>query len=393
MAKKAKAKGDGGVQKKAEPPKPRPLAIVIPKEAGVKGNKNPLGWTPGETRKDQKVDCVGDGESIDDWLNANAAAAGKTQEQWLKDAVGNINKQGGWMKDVPAMNNSADVKGVLDGLYADGARTHGSEGHTRAYNDKVWPMWKAAGAKHDSPWQYQSSMYEYTGKTKMQRTWDPALKSWVDVEVPVINYVDPNKVPFLVRSDAPTGSIFKATYNGKSTYLMVADAGTNKAEMSSAALKALGIEGNPNAIPAVNGKPPKVDLQYLGMGDKSKLPTADSIKKDGERLEKELADKKAEQEKKKPDPKGKGKHADAQKQGGAFYLAEVLDHGVVAGENKLLVAVAHPSCLHSGGKPVCTGSNGIFVGVEQSPLAGEDDKTEDDYYIKKGTGDQTILMT
>src|SRR5215468_6967158 len=62
-------------------------------------------------------------------------------------------------------------------------------------------------------------------------------------------------------------------------------------------------------------------------------------------------------------------------QAAAFTLDNAPDHGVVAGPNQLLVAVAHPSCLHSGGQPVVSGSSSIFVGPEQAPLAGHGDRT------------------
>jgi hypothetical protein len=89
------------------------------------------------------------------------------------------------------------------------------------------------------------------------------------------------------------------------------------------------------------------------------------------------AKKKADEQKAK---KGKkGEQASAQTQGGAFYLAQVEDHRVRAGKDELLVAVANPSCLHSGGQPVCTGSGSIFVGPSKSPLAGEGDETRDGF--------------
>src|SRR5690606_19778807 len=158
-------------------------------------------------------------------------------------------------------------------------------------------------------------------------------------------------------------------------------------EMSPAALKALGIEGNAQYIANVKGKQPTVSLQYLGKGDTSKLPTAESIQKDGAALEQKLAQKKAEEaEKAKQKAKGKGKQASAQQQGGGFFLADVFGHGVVAGEDQLLVAAADPSGVHSGGQAVCTGSPRIFIGPQQASLSGEGDLTEDVYFIKKGTG-------
>lgn len=376
MAKKKK-------KAQAEAPKIRPLALVIPAKTGVQGDRTKLGWQQGEERSNQKVDGDGDGQSIDDWLAANAAKANTTTDQWLKGAVDNIRDKGGWMSDVPDLKTSDDVKGLLDGLYAR---------DSDAYNNKIWPMWKAAGAKHDSPWQYKTSLREYLGKTKQEKVWDPSLKSWVTVESPEMKYVDASTVPYLVRNDAPVGSIFKASYKDAKgamheAYLVVADHGTNKAEMSPAALSALGIKGSANDVPDMG-----VKLQYLGQGDTSKLPTAESVKKDGERLEGEWKKKQEEEAAKKKAKKQPGKRADAQKQGGAFFLAEVPDHRVVAGENQLLVAVENAACKHNGGQPVCTGSQGILVGVDQSPLAGEGDKTQDQLVIRKGTGDQTILM-
>ena len=144
----------------------------------------------------------------------------------------------------------------------------------------------------------------------------------------------------------------------------------------------------------------QVSLQYLGQGDTSKLPTATTVAAEGKKLEDALP-KKPEAAKEAPakaapakaaPAKGKGGKKTAEVQGGAFYMAEVPNHGVVAGANQLLVAIAHPDCRHSGGEPVVTGSPGVFVGREQSPLAGEGDETADSLTIKKGTGTPTVIV-
>lgn len=401
MAKKATPKTDAKAapkkgakkSKKGEakaPPKPRPLALVIPKTVGVFSDRVKNKWTPGQKKTDQEIGGDGDGDPIDRWIKANADKAGKSEADWLAGATKNIRAHGGWMADVPDLKSGTDVKGLLDGIYAQGDRT-GED----VYNTKIWPMWKAAGAKHDSPWQYKTSLRAYTGKTEQERIYDLSQKSWVDTEAPIMQYVDPNTFPYVVRNDAPVGSIFKITYVDTnkvthSTYAMVADHGTNRAEMSQASLNNLGIKGSPNGI----SSPGTVSLEYLGMGDLSSMPTAATVARDGAKLEKELEAERAKKKDAAPKkPPGKKKTADAQKQGGAYYLAEVSDHGVMAGVNQLLVAVADPTCLHSGGEAVVTGSRGIFVGKAKSPLAGEGDKTNDALAIKKGTGDQTIIMT
>jgi hypothetical protein len=81
-----------------------------------------------------------------------------------------------------------------------------------------------------------------------------------------------------------------------------------------------------------------------------------------------------------------------QAQEGPLYLAQGPNLGVRAGRGQLLVAVAHASTLHSGGQPVVTGSQSIFVGPDQSPLAGRGDRTQDGYLIRDRTDDQ-IYMT
>ena len=131
--------------KKEEPPKVRPLALVIPAKVGVQDDSTSVGWDEGEKRTGQKVDGDGDGEAIDSWLNSNAAKSNTTQQGWLDQAVKNMHAKGEgggsaeWMKDVPDLKSSGDVKGLLDGLYARFPK--GND----AYTDKVWPMWKAAG--------------------------------------------------------------------------------------------------------------------------------------------------------------------------------------------------------------------------------------------------------
>lgn len=386
----AASKGKGKGKGKQEPPKPRPLAIVIPQKVGVFGDRVKNKWTPGEKKTDQAVGGDGDGDPVDRWIKENADKAKLSESDWLAKATKNIRAQGGWMKDIPDLKSSSDVKGLLDGIYAQGDRDHED-----VYNTKIWPMWKAAGAKHDSPWQYKTSLRSYTGKTEKERIFDLSQKSWVDTDAPVMQYVDPKTFPYIVRNDAPIGSIFKVTWVdpkkvSHSTYAMVADHGTNRAEMSQATLDNLGIKGSPDGILS----PGPVSLEYLGQGDLSSMPTAATVARDGAKLEKALEDERAKAKDAAPKkPPGKRRTADAQKQGGKFYLAEVKDHGVFAGQNQLLVAIADPTCLHSGGAAVATGSNGIFVGTTKSPLAGEGDKTTDALAIKKGTGDPTIIMT
>jgi hypothetical protein len=401
----AKGKGDKAAPKKDEgkakaPAKARALALVIPAKAGTIIPPRDNDWKVGEVKEDQKVDGEGDGLAIQKWLDANATASGKTSEKFLQDAVSNINAAGKasgdeFQQNVPSMKTAGELKGFLDGVYA--AYPKG----TSAYN-KIYDMWKVSGAKYDVPWQYQTSFRNYTGRTESEKIWDPEQKSWVDATAPVMEYVDPKTVPYLVRNDAPIGSIFKATYIDKlgthTAYLVVAETGTNRAEMSEAGLSALGIKGNANAVPTGS----KVSLQYLGQGDTSKLPTAASVKSDGEKLEaawnkspekaaQDAEAKKKAEEKAKAAPKGKGKKT-AQVQGGAYYMAEVPNHGVVAGRNQLLVAIAHPDCKHSGGQPVVTGSPGVFVGREISPIAGEGDETADELAIKKGTGAPSVIV-
>ncbi len=388
---KAKAASKGKEPAKAkEPPKPKPLALVVPAKAGVIRAARKNGWEVGDEKAGQAVDGDGDGLPVDQWIDANAKALGKTREKFLSDAVANIRAAGkangnDFQQSVPDMKTSSDLKGFLDGVYARYPKNND------AY-DRIYGMWKVSGAKYDKSWQYPTSLHEYTGKTEAERIWDPQEKSWVDSTAPVMAHVNPKTFPFLVRNDAPLGSVFKATYVdakkvAHTAYLMVADTGTNRAEMSDAAMSQLHINGNTNSVP--DGA--TVSLQYLGEGDVSKLPTPESLAADGKRLEDAYKAKKAAPAKA-PPAKGKGGKKTAQVQGGAYYMATVPNHGVVSGRNQLLVAVAHPDCRHSGDQAVVTGSAGVFVGREQSPLAREGDETADALTIKKGTGDQTVIV-
>lgn len=81
----------------------------------------------------------------------------------------------------------------------------------------------------------------------------------------------------------------------------------------------------------------------------------------------------------------------AQAQEAALHLASGPNYGVHIGEAQLVAAVAHPTCLHSGGQPVITGSSTIFVGPDQAPLAGHGDKTQDGFCIQDRNNDNVFM--
>lgn len=79
-------------------------------------------------------------------------------------------------------------------------------------------------------------------------------------------------------------------------------------------------------------------------------------------------------------------------QDAALHLETGPDYGVRVGEAQQVCAVAHPSCLHSGGQPVITGSSTIFVGPDQVPLAGHGDRTADGHSIHDRTDDHVYMV-
>ena len=349
--------------------------------------KKKVALVMGTQKRHRKVDIDGDGRSVDEWVKKNAALAGKSEQEWLNGLSDNINASS-WAKQegrVPQMNDADDLRGVIDGVY--GAHSGAKHGGS----DQLFSMMKAGGARFDPSWQYKTSLKKDTGQTEQRKVYDFSKKSWVVKDVPVIEYLSPNRA-YLV-GNFPVGSIVQVTNDttGQNACMIVGDTGTSKAEMSAGGANAANIPINGREIPTTNTT---ATLTYLGQASNPLDPEA--VRSDCERLQAEYqqrqeeAKKKAEEAKKK---KAKGKQAQNQTQGGAHYLAQVVDHGVHAGTDQLLVAVADPSCLHDGEQPVCTGSNRIVVGVAQSPLAGEGDLTKDGFVIRKGTGDQTIEMT
>jgi hypothetical protein len=337
----------------------------------------------GMTKSHLKVDIDGDGRDPRAWAKANAIFAGQSDQQWLNQLSNNINKSS-WAQqegNVPQMNNGDDLQGVIDGVYD----AHANDYH--GGSDQLFSMFKAGGAKFDPSWQYKTTVSKDTGKTEQRRVWDFSKQAWVVKDMPVREYLNP-LLPYTV-GNFPPGSIVqvKNDSTGQLACGVVGDTGTNKAEMSPGMAMGAGVPINAHEIPTTNTT---ASITYLGQSSQA-FPTDESVRSDCARLQKEWQQKQDEQKAKQK--KGKGKQAENQTQGGAFYLAQVVDHGVYGGSDQLPLAVAHPSCLHSGGQPVCTGSGSIRIGVAQSPAAGEGDLTQDGYVIRKGTGDQTIEIT
>ena len=334
----------------------------------------------GEVRKHKELRTDGDGKPIDRWLQKNADLAGKSQQQWLDDAVGNLKAKGYSVPD--KLNGADDVKGYLDGYYDkyQGAHNGGS--------DRIWQMWKDAGAKYDSSWQYKTSLHRDTGEKKDEKVWDLNEKAWVIKKMPVREELDPDKIPYVV-SNLPKGTIVRVQVgDNPAACAIVGDHGTNELESSPKLLQDAGVPLNKLDYPG--GANAYGNYTVLGKSTEE-FPTADGIRKDCESQYQEYLKQQAEKQKKADQKKKSGKHAEAQQQGGVFYLAEAPTHNVAAGADKLLVAVAHPECLHSGNQPVCTGSGTIVVGVDQSPLAREGDLTKDGFVIRKGTGNPNIV--
>jgi hypothetical protein len=335
----------------------------------------------GDTKRRLKVDIDGDGRLTPEWVRANGIFSGQSDQAFLNQLGTNINNSG-WAQQVgkvPQMDNPDDLQGVIDGVYDKyGDGTKGAR--------KLFSMFEAGEAPFDPSWQPRTSLRKDTGKTEERRIWDFSKQAWVVKEMKVIQYMHPS-MPYTV-GNFPVGSIVQVQKDsgGPLACGIVGDTGTTKAEQSPQMAMDAGIPINGKELPTTDAT---ASITYLGKSSVD-FPTSESIRSDCERLQKEWKQK--QEEKKNKDGKKK-KSADAQTQGGAFYLAQVVDHGVRGGSEKLLLAVADPSCLHSGGQPVCTGSGSIRIGVAQSPAAGEGDLTQDGYVIRKGTGDQTIEIT
>jgi hypothetical protein len=338
----------------------------------------------GTTKSHLRVDTDNDGMSPEKWVRKNAEFAGMSDKDWLNQFSNNINNSA-WAKQegkVPMMNTPDDLRGVWDTEY----ENHASENH--GGSDEIWAMNKAGGANYDSSYQYRTKISRDTGEKEQRRFWDFSKQAWVIKNVPKIEYLDPANGYGV--GNFPPGSIvqYKNDATGQNACTVVGDTGTNKAEMTPSVANQLGIPLNGHDIPTTGTT---ASVTYLGQSSQA-FPTPESVQSDCQRLQAEWQ-KKQEEAKEKAKKKKGGKQADNQEQGGAFYLAQVEDHGVRAGSGQLLVAIAHPSCLHSGQQPVITGSKSICVGTSLSPLAGEGDLTKDEYVIRDKTGDQTIEMT
>jgi hypothetical protein len=318
-------------------------------------------------------------------VKANSIFAGKSDQDWLNQLGNNINNSpfAQQVGKVPQMNTPEDFQGVVDGVY-----DRYPDGSPKAGAELFRMLGKNGGnAGFDPSWQPYTALEKDTGKKEQRRIWDFSKQAWVVKEKPVKEHLHPS-TPYMV-GNFPPGSIVQETNDatGQTACGVVGDKGTTEAEQSPAMAMQAGIPISGKEIPTTDTT---ASITYLGQSSQ-KFPTPESVRSDCERLQKEWQQKQEEANKKKK--QGNDKHSENQQQGGAFYLASVVDHGVRGGQNQLLLAVAHPSCLHSGGQPVCTGSNGIRIGVAQSPASAEGDLTQDGYVIRKGTGDQTIIIT
>jgi hypothetical protein len=239
----------------------------------------------GTTLSRLEVAIDGDGRTPADWVKKNADLArksdkGKSDEDWLHGLGNNINDSS-WAKEngkVPEMHTPDDLRGVIDGVYAQyGTRKRGS--------DKLFSMFgkKAGKAPFDPSWQYRTTAFKDTGKKELRKVWDFSKQSWVVQEMNVFEYLDP-ATPYVV-GNFPVGSIVqvKNDATGQTWCGPVGDLGTSKAEMSPGMAKKIGIPINSREIPKTTTT---ASITYLGKGS-SCFPTPESVRADCERLQAE----------------------------------------------------------------------------------------------------------
>ena len=338
-----------------------------------------------------------DGTSVHDFLEKSIEGSGMSRDAWFK----HFNKASG-----ANVHDDASLQSWLDNQYASGG--------DKAYNRSIYPQMKQISSSaglpkgthffYDTAWQYKSSAdfaekqtqftpvtQKYTEKQKQKHLSDG---SWVDQGGTLMqkstktihHYVDPQKVPFIARHDAPLGTIYKV-YNpanpSQAYYAMVMDhsPGTKDVndstvtEVSPATLNGLNMKGTPYGVDG-HLKAESLGPTTLPVGKNGlplKCPTAEEIQEQGRLLDKNPI----------PAPP-----PPAEKSGAAQITKG--EPTVALGKKALPAAFADASCVHTGGGHVVSGSETVFVGKEKRPFARVTDPTSDGYQIK--TGEDTVVV-